>query len=183
MRIVLAPQSISSMKSILSVCLVAGSAWIASSSLTHTSVKTIPYGTDFFLCSIDGKAFSAVTNDSSLSAKFTYADNKQLSPAALFINAEEKDGSRKASFYIQPIDDDAPAAPLTVNDNLYKNFYVTYKAADNTFYNTTAAPGNFEITSIDTIHKIITGKLNCILYSSAKKDWLLVSNGRFSLKF
>jgi hypothetical protein len=182
MSIVLAPQSIS-MKSILSVCLVAGSAWIASSSLTHTSNKTVPQGTSFFLCSIDGKAFSSVANDSSLAATFTYADNKRLSPAALFINAEEKDGNSQSSFYIQPINDAAPAAPLTANNNLYKNFYITYKAADNTFYNTTTAPGNFEITSIDTTNKIITGKLNCILYSSIKKDWLLISNGRFSLKF
>ncbi len=182
MRIVLPSQSIS-MKSLLSVCLVAGSAWIASSSLTHTPDKTVPQGTNFFFCSIDGKAFSAVANDSSLAATFTYADNKRLSPAALFINAVEKEGNSQSSFYIQPINDDAPAAQLTTNNNLYMSFYITYKAADNTFYNTSTAPGNFEITFIDTAHKIITGKLNCILYSSTKKDWLLVSNGRFSLKF
>jgi hypothetical protein len=182
MRVVLASQSIS-MKSLLSVCLVAGSAWIASSSLTHTSGETVPQGASFFLCSIDGKSFSTVANDSSLDATFTYCDNNHLSPSALFINAVEKKDNSQSSFYIQPINDDAPAAPLTANNNLYKSFYITYKATDNTFYNTTTAPGNFEITTIDTVHKIVTGKLNCILYSSTKKSWLLISNGRFSLKF
>ena len=182
MSIVLAPQSIS-MKSLLSLCLVAGSAWIASSSLTHSNKKTIPKGTNFFTCTINGIAFSAVVNDSNLNATFTYTYNKHRTPAALFINAAAKEGNSQSSFYIQPVNDDAPAAPLTANNNLYNNFYITYKAADNTFYNTTTAPGNFEITSIDTVHKTVTGKLNCILYSSTKKDWLLVSNGRFSLSF
>jgi len=181
-RIVLAPQSIS-MKSILSVCLVAGSALIASNSLTHPKERAIPEGISYLSCDIDGKAFTAVANDTSLSATFTYTDNRHLSPAALFINAVEKEDNNRSGFTIQPINDDAPAAPLTANKNLYTNFFISYKSADNTFYNTTTAPGNIEITSIDTALHIITGKLNCILYSSTKKDWLLVSNGRFSLKF
>src|SRR4051794_33573936 len=99
MRIVLAPQFIS-MKSLLSICLVAGSAWIASSSLTHSADKANPKGTNFFSCNFNGKAFSASVDDSSLAATFTYSDNKHLSPAALFINAEEKDGNGKSSLYI-----------------------------------------------------------------------------------
>jgi hypothetical protein len=171
------------MKSLLSVCLLAGSAWIASSTLTNPSDKTLPTGDSFLSCDINGKTFTAVAKDSSLAATFTYTDNNHLSPAALFINAVEKEGDGQSSFYIQPLYDDVPAAPLTTNNNLYNSFYVTYKTAGNTFYNTTTAPGNFEITSIDTVHKIVTGKLNCILYSNKKKDWLLISNGRFSLKF
>ena len=171
------------MKGLLSACLIAGSAWIASNSLTHSNAKTIPKEASFLACDIDGKTFTAVESNQSLNTTFTYSDNKHLSPAALFITAVEKEGDNQSCIYIQPSDDDAPVVPLTTNNNLYNNFYISYKAADNTFYNTTTAPGNFEITAIDTVHKIVTGKLNCILYSSTKKDWLLVSNGRFSLKF
>src|SRR6478735_9533 len=108
--IVLAHQSIS-MKGLLSVCLIAGSAWIAGNSLTHSNGRSIPEGAGFLSCDIDGKAFTAITTDSSLSAAFTDADNKHHSPAALFINAVEKNGNTGSAFYIQPLNDDAPAAP------------------------------------------------------------------------
>lgn len=175
------------MKTLLSACLIAGSALVAGNTITGSlSNKTIPDGASFFICDIDGKSFTVIgkqANSSLLNTAFTYTDDKHLSPAAVFINAEQQEGNNKTSFYIQPINDDAPSAPLTAHNNLYQRFYITYKAADHNSYNTTTAPGNLEITSIDTVHKVITGKLNCILYNSTKKDWLLITNGRFKLKF
>jgi hypothetical protein len=171
------------MKSFLSVCLVAGSALVVSNTFTSSFDKSIPDGASFFTCTINGKTFTAWSKDSTLATTFTYADNSHLSPAALFMNAEEKENNGKSYFYIQPLNDGSTAVSLMPNNNLYNNFYVTYKTADNTFYNTTTAPGNLEINAIDTIHRLITGKLNCILYSSTKKDWLLVAGGRFSFRF
>ena len=170
------------MKSLLSICLVAGSALIASSTLTHPFSKVIPPGISFFTCNVNEEVFTAA-NDSSLTVTFTYTDDKHLVPATLFMIAEIHKENHTSSFYLQPINDDAPAKKLLANNNLYKDFYITYRAADNTFYNTTTAPGNLEITCIDSIHRTVTGKLNCVLYSSSKKDWLLVTNGRFRIKY
>ena len=155
----------------------------ASSTFVHPEVTPVTQNGLFFSCNVDDQTFTTVANDSSLTSVFTYADNKRSTPAALFISAEQHNGSRTSSIYLQPVNDDAPAKKLVVYDNLYKEFYITYKAPDNSFYNTTTAPGNLEITSIDSIHKVVTGKLNCVLYSSTKQDWLLITNGRFRLKY
>src|SRR4051812_37827438 len=102
-----------SMKSLLSLCLIAGSALVAGGSLTNSSNKSIPDREDFFTCNVNGNSFTALVNDSSLTTKFTYSNNQHNSPAALFMDGEQKVGNSKSYFYMQPINDDAPAAPLT----------------------------------------------------------------------
>ena len=174
------------MKSLISVCLLAGSALIAGNKFTGSFHAAIPAGASFFTCDVDGTTFTATdkaTTNAALATTFTYTDAKHIIPAAVFINAEQQQDKHTASFYIQPVNDDAPAAALTAHSNLYQQFFVTYKAANGSAYNTTTAPGNFEITSIDTTHKLINGKLNCMLYSSANEEWILVTNGRFRFKF
>src|SRR5690348_11824069 len=97
------------MKTLLSACIIAGSALVAGNTITgslNIKNKTIPDDASFFTCDIDGTSFTAVggqTNGSSLNTAFTYTDDKHLSPAAVFIDAAQLDDNNSNSVYIQPV--------------------------------------------------------------------------------
>ena len=145
-------------------------------------------GKSFFSCTIDGNRWASTswtdstsTTTAGLSVAWLHGNADYMQPCGLLINAAKKESSGESYFYIQPLSE-AAAVPLPLQTNIYNSIYITYKTAGGRFYSTNTSPGNFEITQIDTVHRYLSGRFNCILYSSLQDDYILVTNGKFRFR-
>ena len=167
--------------------------FVASLSLTTCKKNNTPptnlppatqIGANTFGCKINGEvwvpyspcASSAFPCDE-MHMDFLHANPNSILPISFTLAMQRQKDNKTSYFHIFNIDLLFPPHNyFHSTGNIYDSLDIEY----NTTYHSHYGPGQFEITKLDTINKIISGVFNFKLYYES--DSISVTDGRFDFK-